>query len=65
MNEEKEIGINKDLLSSILNDTNEKENEMNNNIEERIDKLSKENKVLSGIAIILLLINLALIFIIK
>lgn len=34
MNEEKEIGINKDLLSSILNDTNEKENEMNNNIEE-------------------------------
>ena len=33
MNEEKEIGINKDLLSSILNDTNEKENEMNNNIE--------------------------------
>ena len=34
MNEEKELGINKDLLSSILNDTNEKENEMNNNIEE-------------------------------
>ena len=34
MNEEKEIGINKDLLSSILNDANEKENEMNNNIEE-------------------------------
>ena len=34
MNEEKEIGINKDLLSSILNDTNEKQNEMNNNIEE-------------------------------
>ena len=34
MNEEKEIDINKDLLSSILNDTNEKENEMNNNIEE-------------------------------
>ena len=37
MNEEKEIGINKDLLSSILNDTNEKENEMNNNIEEEKD----------------------------
>ena len=34
MNEEKETGINNDLLSSILNDTNEKENEMNNNIEE-------------------------------
>jgi len=56
-------------LESINNETNIKinnlENEMNNNIEERIDKLSKENKVLSGIAIILLLINLALIFIIK
>ena len=56
-------------LESINNETNIKinnlENEMKNNIEERIDKLSKENKVLSGIAIILLLINLALIFIIK
>ena len=56
-------------LESINNETNIKinnlENEMKNNIEERIDKLSKESKVLSGIAIILLLINLALIFIIK
>ena len=56
-------------LESINNETNIKinnlENEMKNNIEERVNKLSKENKVLSGIAIILLLINLALIFIIK
>lgn len=56
-------------IENISNETNIKinnlENEMKNNIEERIDKLSKENKVLSGIAIILLLINLALIFIIK
>ncbi len=56
-------------LESINNETNIKinnlENEMKNNIEERVNKLSKENKALSGIAIILLLINLALIFIIK
>lgn len=54
-------------IENISNETNIKinnlENEMKNNIEERMDKLSKENKVLSGIAIILLLINLALIFI--
>lgn len=56
-------------IENISNETNIKinnlENEMKNNIEERMDKLSKENKALSGIAIILLLINLALIFIIK
>lgn len=56
-------------IENISNETNIKinnlENEMKNNIEERMDKLSKENKVLSGIAIILLLINLALICIIK
>lgn len=56
-------------IENISNETNIKinnlENEMKNNIEERVNKLSKENKALSGIAIILLLINLALIFIIK
>lgn len=56
-------------IENINNETNIKinnlENEMKNNIEERVNKLSKENKALSGIAIILLLINLALIFIIK
>ena len=30
MNDEKEIGVRKDVLLSILNDTNEKENDMNN-----------------------------------
>ena len=35
MNDEKEIGVRKDVLLSILNDTNEKENDMNNIEEEQ------------------------------
>ena len=35
MNDEKEIGERKDVLLSILNDTNEKENDMNNIEEEQ------------------------------
>ena len=35
MNDEKEIGVRKDVLLSILNDTNEKENDMNNIEEEK------------------------------
>ena len=35
MNDEKEIGMNKDLLSSIINNSNEIENDMNNIEEEK------------------------------
>ena len=35
MNDEKEIGVRKDVLLSILNDTNEKENDTNNIEEEQ------------------------------
>ena len=35
MNDEKEIGVRKDVLLSILNDTNEKENDINNIEEEQ------------------------------
>ena len=44
MNDEKEIGTNKDLLSSILNDTEEKEND-NNNIEEEEKEIIFRNYI--------------------
>ena len=44
MNDEKEIGTNKDLLSSILNDTEEKEND-NNNIEEEETEIIFRNYI--------------------
>ena len=44
MNDEKEIGTNKDLLSSILNDTDEKEND-NNNIEEEEKEIIFRNYI--------------------
>ena len=44
MNDEKEIGVRKDVLLSILNDTNEKENDMNN-IEEEEQEIIFRNYI--------------------